>query len=320
MWCRGWAAGALLASSLSIACGGTVTTVPGDAGSDTGPRDATTPLDAKSVDGPVGADGSIGQDVVTEAITKQPYDGTTGKPCTTNADCKAADGPGIAVCSSTFFAPDAYYPTAVCMLPSCSPASDEASLHYCDGPDDPSSPGICLPSADTGAGLCVPKCTYDTKGDPPAGCLGKDVCFTDALTEETGYGYCGAGCTQDGDCPSGQHCQTDRGSCLAGIVPPTKTIGQACTEADENDYACHCLYGGTSDTGYCSSFCIASGMTTCEVGYACDAIEFRPDGYTVQNPGMGGYCVATCATGDASACPPNSTCSDINVAGPDCIP
>jgi hypothetical protein len=37
---------------------------------------------------------------------------------------------------------------------------------------------------------------------------------------------------------------------------------------------------------------------------------------------MAGFSVATCNTTDAGggACPANSTCSDINVAGPDCVP
>jgi hypothetical protein len=123
----------------AAACGGSVS---GIGGPDGGGRDAMphTGADANGQDVKTLPDASSDTSV-GEAMSTHPYDGTTGKPCTTDADCASPGGPGLARCSSSVFAPDAYYPTAVCILPSCSPVSD-TSVHYCDGPDDPTSPGM----------------------------------------------------------------------------------------------------------------------------------------------------------------------------------
>ncbi|HEX3343692.1 MAG TPA: hypothetical protein VHS09_03925, partial [Polyangiaceae bacterium] len=216
------------------------------------------------------------------------------------------------------FAPEAYYPTAVCILPSCSPVSD-AAIHYCDGTDDPSSPGICVPQQ-TG-GICLPKCTFDKNGGAAVGCTGKDVCAAYTTSPGNGVGYCWGGCTQDLDCPTGQHCQTDQGLCVEGVVPPTKLFGAACTQADTSSGACNCLYGGTAQVGYCSSFCVVGGASTCPTGAVCDGLEYRQYGFTTSNPGMGGYCAVACSTGDGgAACPPSSSCTNVFAAGPDCVP
>jgi hypothetical protein len=318
-----------LAVGATASCGGSVSNI--GTGSDAGGRDAMShPLDGGTRDGAITPETSSeasSETSTSEAMTTQPYDGTTGKACSTNADCKSPDGPGLTQCSSSVFAPDDYYPTAVCIVPTCSPVSEESSVHYCDGPDDPSSPGMCVPFGTTGAGKCLPKCTYDTTGDAPSGCQGKDTCRAANFVgiAAAGYGYCWAGCTADGDCPAGQQCQTNTGTCLAGLVPPTKSIGQACTETDDDDGACFCLYGGTSETGYCTSFCIVGDDTTCPGGYVCGADELRAGGYSTQNPGMYGRCHAQCTAVDAgtadggSMCPTNSTCTDIYAAGPYCI-
>src|SRR5580693_9217522 len=86
------------------------------------------------------------------------YDGSTGLACKTDSDCASAGGPGIARCSNSVFGPDEYYPTAVCILPTCSPVSD-STVHYCDGPDELGSPGVCIQSGATG--VCYPSCQYD---------------------------------------------------------------------------------------------------------------------------------------------------------------
>ena len=172
-----------------------------------------------------------------------------------------------------------------------------------------------------GPTTCVPRCSYDMSGDVPTGCVGKDTCRAFSLAPETGLGYCWGGCIADSDCEAGQHCQTDHGTCVAGVVPPTKTIGEACTATDTNDGACRCFYGDSSGMGYCSSFCVVGAPGMCPSGYVCDSLELRLYGYTTQNTGMAGWCVATCVSGsapDAGACPPNSTCSDISAAGHDC--
>ncbi|HEY3818306.1 MAG TPA: hypothetical protein VGL81_14100 [Polyangiaceae bacterium] len=309
---RGWG----IALAGLVACGGSTAGSVGDAGGS----------DAGAVDAYVVPDTSISDDSSRPAETGTPdvgstallYDGTTGQACTTDTDCTVPNGPGVARCSSTVFAPQAYYPTAVCVLPSCSPVSD-TTIHYCDGPDVPTSPGICVPQS-TG-GLCLPKCTFDKTGDPATGCQGKDICRVYTSATETGAGYCWGGCLQDSDCPTGQQCQVDQGLCMEGLVPPTKTYGTACSQADTDDGACNCLFGGASQTGYCSDFCVVGGAATCPTGSVCDGLEYRQDGFTMNNPGLGGYCAVGCSTTDAGiTCPPSSTCTDIFAAGPDCVP
>jgi hypothetical protein len=46
----------------------------------------------------------------------------------------------------------------------CNPGTDNLP-HFCDGPDDPSSPGYCLPNGTSG--VCVPKCLAPADGSPP---------------------------------------------------------------------------------------------------------------------------------------------------------
>jgi hypothetical protein len=302
------------------ACGGSVTPGVGSSGGGGadgggGGSDATSGVDVNIV-----GDTSPGVDSMAPEVgtPTQTYDGTTGKACMSNTDCLVPGGPGVAQCSSTVFVPQSYYPTPVCILPTCSPVSD-ATVHYCDGPDVPSSPGICVPQS-TG-GICLPKCTYDKTGDPAVGCQGKDACFVFTSATSGGAGYCWGGCTQNGDCPTGQQCQTDQGLCMEGVVPPTKTFGTACTKADSDDGACNCLYGGTTDTGYCSTFCVVGAASGCAAGQVCDGLEYRQDGYTMSNPGLGGFCAVACTAGDAGpACPPSSSCTDVLAAGPDCVP
>jgi hypothetical protein len=310
---RSWVLVAALAVS---ACGGSVSSTPGDGGGadgGSGGVDASVSFDTGT------GEGSTTFDVgLSETSPSNPYDGTTGKACTSDADCTVAGGPGIARCSSSVFAPESYYPTPVCILPTCTPVSDQ-QIHYCDGPDQPSSPGICVPQGTAGGGICIPKCTYDETGDAATGCVGKDMCFAYTTGTQGGVGYCWGGCTQDGDCPQGQKCQTDQGLCVEGVVPPTKAFGAACTKSDSDNGVCNCLYGGSAETGYCSSFCITGGPATCPAGSICDGLEYRQYGFSTQNPGLGGFCSSTCV-GDAETCPANSTCTNIFAAGPDCVP
>jgi hypothetical protein len=289
---------------MATACGGSVST-NGDGGMDAAPD--TKPLPEA---GP--------PDVAPDVPVKQPYDGTTGKACTTDADCASANGPNVARCSNSVFSPEDYYPTAVCIVPTCATLSDSSGLHFCDGPDDPSSPGICVPSGLTSTGICIPKCTYDQKGSAASGCVGHDTCNAYTGTKENGIGYCWAGCTKDGDCQDNQKCQIDEGLCVVGLTPPTKSIGAACTKSDTNALVCNCLYG-TANTGYCSSFCIVGSSSSCTGGTVCDSLEARTYGYTTPNTGMAGYCAYPC-TPDGGSCHTNSVCTNVFATGPDCIP
>jgi hypothetical protein len=317
---RGGTGVVLAALMVAAACGGSVN--PGVASGGGNGADAGGGADAAgggmeaapAVDGAKPVDGAMG-DESTAAMT---YDGTTGKPCQSSSDCASANGPQLARCSNEVFAPQAYYPQAVCILVTCSPVSD-TTAHFCDGPDDPSSPGICVPQS-TG-GICLPRCTFDKSGGAPSGCTGKDACFPYVAAPAEGVGYCWGGCTASADCPSGQQCQTNEGLCMEGLVPPTKAYGASCSKADSEDGACNCLYGGTNDDGYCSNFCLVGGAAGCPAGSVCDALEYRQDGFTTQNPGLAGYCAIACSTADAgTTCPTATTCTDIFAAGPDCVP
>jgi hypothetical protein len=291
------------------ACGGATAddNINGDGGTD-----AITSGDSPSAsDVATSTDGSPGAD----AIVSSPYDGTVGKACSSDSDCHSANGPNKARCSSTVWSPEDYYPTPVCIIDTCAPISD-TKLHFCDGPDDPSSPGICVPGFNSS--VCVPKCTYDKQGGAPSGCAGKDTCFDYPTIVETGIGYCWGGCAQDADCQNGQHCQVDQGLCVVGVTPPTKNIGDACTKTDNDTEACYCLYGNNDD-GYCSSFCGVGQSGTCPSGFVCDPYEYRAYGYTTPNTGMAGYCTKSCV-GDAAACPASSSCTNLSVSGPDCVP
>ena len=294
--------------ALLCACGGTTTD-----SLDSGGGDASVASDSPATSDVVSA--NDGTTTTVDVIASSPYDGTVGKACASDTDCHSANGPNKAKCSSSVWAPEDYYPTPVCIVPSCAPISD-TQLHFCDGPDDPSSPGVCVPGFN--GGVCVPKCTFDKQGGAPSGCAGKDTCFTYPTITENGVGYCWGGCAKDGDCQSGQHCQVDQGICVVGVTPPTKNIGDACTKADNNTEACYCLYGN-NNAGYCSSFCVVGQDGTCPSGYSCDAFEYRAYGYTTPNTGMGGYCTKSCA-GDASACPSSASCTNLSVGGPDCVP
>jgi hypothetical protein len=277
-----------------------------------------------TVDNDGGVDGSIESGLMDSPVVKdvaidtvdQPYDGVVGKACTTNADCATQNGPNLARCSNTVFNGEDFFPTAVCVLPSCTPTTSKSAVHFCDGPDDPSSPGLCVTFGTNGS-LCVPKCTYDKQGGAPKGCTGKDACNSYPITAAAGVGYCFGGCTQDGDCQDGQKCQTDRGWCLPGVTPPTKSVGADCTASDSTALVCNCLYG-TSNTGYCTQFCTIGG-NQCTSGFTCDSLEIRASGYTTPNTGMAGYCTKVC-TGDGGTCPGGASCTNVFAAGPDCIP
>jgi hypothetical protein len=287
------------------ACGGSVTSV------NDGGTDAAGSNDVQVVDVTSPSDGSS-----NDSMAMSQYDNTVGKACTTDADCHSANGPEVVKCSNSVFAPEDFYPTAVCIIDSCSPVSDDTSLHFCDGPDVATSPGICV--AGFNGSVCLPTCSYDQTGDAPTGCEGKDTCFTYPTSKETGTGYCWGGCTQDNDCEDNQKCQTDQGICVEGVTPPTKTFGQACTKADINAEVCNCLYGADND-GYCTSVCIVGQSSTCPQGAVCDPFEYRAYGYSTSNTGMAGYCTIGCAT-DAGVCPSSATCTNVSASGPDCVP
>jgi hypothetical protein len=284
-----------------------------------------------------------------------PFDGTTGQQCTSNADCKGTmpGAPGTNVCSNTYNGQFAIggvnvsiWPTPVCILPlasmtgNCDPG-DGTALQFCDSadPNDPTSPGICLPrtfppTPGQGNGDCYPACTFATDGSPAVGCQGSNACvnFTFLLnintSAVTGFGFCEGGCQTDADCSklgAGWGCQTDLSYCTRAKKTRTKAIGTACTNtgttSDTTTGACYCPFAGSSTTAfYCTQHCVVGG-TPCPTGYVCETFEpaslvytgIGPDGGDLtlpgpvaQGTGLRGFCLASCGgadggTGDAGA-------------------
>ncbi|MDP9148685.1 MAG: hypothetical protein M3O36_01885 [Myxococcota bacterium] len=289
------------------------TGIPSDAAADS---PGITPIHRGDAAPPGTIDDSGGSG---DSATAGLFDGTVGLPCQTNADCRPAGGPKINVCSLGAFTGGPLFPTPVCILQSCDPGTD-GFLHYCDGPDVPASPGICLKSG-TG-GICFPRCDMLADGAAPAGCRGKDACnfIASGLTTTSqlvGLGYCFGGCTSDTDCPSNSgeagagKCQTDQGLCVTAVQQPTKAPGDACGAADARSGACNCYYSTAASAGYCAPACIVGSTTSaCPAGFVCDSQQpaaLRGDagatGFTKQNVGLAGYCLAACGGTDAGSAP-----------------
>jgi hypothetical protein len=273
------------------------------------------------------------------------FDGTTGKQCTQDSDCVGPDGgAGINTCSVDYGftitgVSVALWATPVCIIPppqsasqgNCDPVPagvDDGLPHFCDGPDDPTSPGLCLPfdlnNPQPGQGVCYPLCTFGLDGQKPTGCVGTDECFpvtflrssTDGTV--TGYGFCAGGCQQDSDCTglgAGFVCQTDIGYCTMMKVTRTKPIGAACmaatTAGSADDIACNCDADPTTGLGDCSSACVVGGLP-CAGGQICDAGFQNPITFTssaggasvsvpvtAQNIGIPGVCRTPCTPADA---------------------
>jgi hypothetical protein len=250
-----------------------------------------------------------------EASLTSMYDGTVGTPCASDIDCQPPGGPGLAICSLSLSQP--IFPTPICVIPTCDPGTD-GLVHFCDGPDDASSPGVCTQFSST-VSVCLPQCEFASDGTPPIGCTGHDACnFYTAGADQNnnlvGLGFCWGACTADADCPSGSSCQTNQGVCFTTVMPPTKTLGQACTSADSTSGACDCLTNpsSTSDAGFCSQACqVGISTDACPSGYVCQAFEPNSftdsttnqttPGFMIQNTGLAGFCVPTCTAGDAGS-------------------
>jgi hypothetical protein len=304
-------------------------------------RNATAASDGGS---DAGSKGTTGGTPGSSAATTR-FDGTTGKSCTSDHDCRGTDAnaPGVNRCSSDgLYTEGPWFATPVCIMPgSCDPCGGTSpcddAVHYCDGPtDDSTSPGICFPTTSptqAGLGQCLPQCTFKADGSAATGCIGKDVCYavaTDAsTTPATGTGYCAPGCTSDADCAGGGQCQRDQGTCVSAVRHPTKYAGTACDTSSNGAYECNCLTGSTT-LGYCSTFCTVGGAE-CPAGWFCEAWEPstvpNASGASVaafgsRNVGLAGMCVQGCQPGAASSapCPPHSSCQSGWAGGPACLP
>jgi hypothetical protein len=336
---------AALVTSVVLVCGvamvnGCTTTTIVEVAADSGVESGVivTHKDAAASGSSSGGTDASGDSTSGDDTSGVVYDGTTGQQCTTDADCLSTNpgAPGLVRCSlANVFSGGAVYPTGVCLLTvGCSIPDDTA--HFCDGPDEQSSPGLCVPlSSGATTGDCFPKCTFSSDASAPVGCVGKDACNPYEFGEDTssstaeGLGFCYGGCEVDADCPSGNACQSNFGVCVT--TPDAQSVqdpeGQDCSTASD---ACNC----TGSPGFCALNCKTAGSVSCPTGQVCDA--FLPTslttgtgttipGWTAQNPGLAGICLPTCALDggagtEAGACYANSTCTAVTVKGPDCEP
>jgi hypothetical protein len=286
--------------------------------SDDGGADAGAVVDA-SADGGVDAAAAGDGGGVSAEAGAPPAPGTTGTLCTSNADCKGNE------CALTDPTPTCFVPVDPATGTNCDPKND-GFLHYCDGPDVNTSPGICLPLTNpptAGQGVCVQQCRFKTDGSRAFGCMGNTACNPNpiGLFLQTmggaveGLGSCGGGCMTDADCRGPyKHCSTDFGYCLPEAVPAIQQ-------------PCDCLINQASMSGFCAKSCVTGSTTKCPSGMVCDA--FEPTMLTDQttntampafvkpNAGLAGYCFPSC---DNGACPASTSCVTSNAAGPDCQP
>lgn len=248
--------------------------------------------------------------------------GTTGDPCTTQADCAGGEdyvcflednGFRNGMCSETCLVDGdcgtgnhcAFVPASggegVC-LPNCTSSADcRADGYVCQNADgDPGSVNECFPGG-TGTGVIGGACAgiWDCAGGEDARCL----------TNDLEGGYCTTvGCIADADCGAGNHCSTfgDGAGGTVGVCQPNCTTdadcrgaGYACVDADE-DTVLECYRGGTG-TGAVGASC--AGSVDC-AGGARGLCVPEANGF------RDGYCVQLACTADGTvACPSGSHCS-----------
>jgi hypothetical protein len=272
-----------------------------------------------------GDDASQGDDDASQGeggIDQQTVVGTTGRRCSSDSDCTSADGDTCSVDYPIVYAgvTGPALPVAVCMesplADNCDPAPATDPFgsvpHFCDGPDDPSSPGICLPdnfdNPQSGMGTCIPKCTFSTGGAAAVGCTAPDTCTPLIYAQEgatiLGFGYCQGTCQSDADCSpqSGvaATCQTDVGICTTQTVPRTLDLGDPCTFNDYESGNCNCDVDPATGSGFCTTVCVVGGAP-CPTGWVCDSgalssvtIGNNTITLTTQNPGLAGFCLPAC--------------------------
>jgi len=254
--------------------------------------------------------------------------GSTGHPCTSKSDCASPDND---TCSNsyTLATPIAGITGSVLPAPLCLPAptGDDCDPappldphgnlpHFCDGPDDPSSPGLCVPDnplqPESGMGVCQPKCAFDVNGATQVGCPAPDTCTFSIFAQLTsgvsgsvlGFGYCQGTCQRDADCTAfgaASVCQTDVGICTSEPITRTLAIGDGCTTADFMSGACNCDYDLNTGVGFCTTTCVVGG-TPCPAGWVCDtgepsAFNLGNGNVTVmtQTAGLSGICLPSCS-------------------------
>lgn len=262
--------------------------------------------------------------------------GTTGQACASNVACQGDGGDAGSdnVCSTSITptvdgVPAQLWPTPVCLVEpptsgagNCNPAPaatdpDGLKVHYCDGPDDPSSPGVCVAFAPsnpvTGLGTCYPQCTFSTDGSPAVGCIGHDTCVflgyrlvvgagSDAGTSILGVGYCQGSCQRNADCSTlGAVAPELDASADAGDAGPDADAAVSDDGGDAGSGAFACQ----QDLGYCTTQRV---VRTKALGAACTAADSASGACNCFVGASGnGYCTTRCVVGGV-ACPSGWVC------------
>jgi hypothetical protein len=265
------------------------------------------------------------------------FDGTSGKSCTTDADCDT--GAGINKCSIDYEGTVTslkveFWPSPICLpaLPTtagggnCDPCGISAGgtcaggeIFGCDSDpatlDPTTSPGLCLPNNSTAPvanqGTCIPRCQMALDGSAPTGVTKPNTCVPYTFLEPQtgpiiGIGFIQGTCQADADCKglgTGWICQVDIGFCTQATAQKvrSKTIGTGCASGT----------AATSDstTGACN--CIGSNVTN--VGYCSSACVIGgnacPNGYICD----GFYPYGPLVFGDAST--PAIAMQNVGAAG-----
>lgn len=286
----------------------------------------STVVDSGTPDVPAGSDALFIADTYVDALkpeggipdgsvfTDATFDGgpdaspalvPVGAACSSSSTCDPT-GAGAGVCSNQEFPPDSIDPSPACVAKSC----DSTVGNPCGV----GGAGLCVLGGVSG--ICRPGCSFGSTG-AATGCLGKTSCVPSVFRRESstvrGLGFCTGGCTADVDCPSGQQCQTEDGTCVATKTVYSKSFGDACTSA--SDCKCERMPG---KTGYCTRFCV-TGRTSgaCPSGYSCDARVPATDSsgtlFTGVATGLAGACRKVCSS-DADCTSYGGHCES-NVAG-----
>ena len=230
--------------------GGTVGT---DAGKDTG-KPSETGTDTGKPPGEVSViDGD-------KDVPAPPADKTTGKVCTSDADCDIT-GAGLGRCTNKLFIISPLNPTAICMQidasggDACDPG-DGTKIPLCDG-----DTGFCSkPSTSTNPATCEGLCVMDDTGKFTVTCAGKNACNTEALGSDgtTGknqlFGTCQGGCATDADCPSPAVCDTLENICVDKVC----TVDTDCTK----------LFSKGAPPGFKCVADAAGGKSHCKFSFA----------------------------------------------------
>jgi hypothetical protein len=240
-------------------------------GSVIGNDSGTIGPDATS-DGGVGPDAHDGSVVLPdgEAVAH------VGTPCTTDHDCPglfcSPPGSGFGYCSWVCS------PTQPCPDGAVCATFSGSSISYCMERCDPAAPRCAM------GYLCEP------------GIADAPVCYQ--------------GCSNDGDCPTGERC----GMGVSGVrecYTPGATVGASCTSSGDCPDAGYCLDESSwgAPHGMCVTFCDLSSGAGCNAGSTCVAWGY----------GGAGSCVPTC---DAThPCRTGYACTPTGSGGPNaCVP